>query len=231
VEQRRDVSLAAPHHEEHVLTSNLVWASLLRRTRTILSAMGGSTSSSTDAGASQAHVVHSPRLDQIALATKPLRPPPSPPQNPPNSLSFPSLPCPGPSPSPGPVPIPVPAAVAAPGPCPAAAPGPVPTRVLTAAPAPAPAPAPALCRSARSFAACSTRERSTCAVLVISVVVVVVVVFIARHVVARWRAFVAQRTACPLLDLLEDCPDLFVQEVWPDIHLINGQPGGSLNTF
>jgi len=36
---------------------------------------------------------------------------------------------------------------------------------------------------------------------------------IARRVFARWRAFVAQRNACPLLDLLQALPDLFEQEV------------------
>jgi hypothetical protein len=38
-------------------------------------------------------------------------------------------------------------------------------------------------------------------------------VAVARRVVARWRAFVAARTPCPLLDLLERLPDLFVQEI------------------
>jgi hypothetical protein len=36
---------------------------------------------------------------------------------------------------------------------------------------------------------------------------------VARRVVARWRAFVAQRKACPLLDLLQALPDLFHKEV------------------
>ena len=36
---------------------------------------------------------------------------------------------------------------------------------------------------------------------------------VARRVVARWRAFVVKRTACPLLDLLQALPDLFEQEV------------------
>jgi hypothetical protein len=35
----------------------------------------------------------------------------------------------------------------------------------------------------------------------------------ARRVVARWRAFVAQRKACPLLDLLQAMPDFFKKEV------------------
>ena len=38
----------------------------------------------------------------------------------------------------------------------------------------------------------------------------------ARHclrTVARWRAFVAERKACPLLDLLQTMPDLFEKEV------------------
>jgi len=36
---------------------------------------------------------------------------------------------------------------------------------------------------------------------------------VARRGVARWRAFVAERKACPLLVLREDVPDLFEQEV------------------
>jgi hypothetical protein len=36
---------------------------------------------------------------------------------------------------------------------------------------------------------------------------------VARRVVARWRAFVAQRKACPLFDMLETFPDLFLKEV------------------
>ena len=36
---------------------------------------------------------------------------------------------------------------------------------------------------------------------------------VARRVVARWRAFVAQRKVCPLLDLLETFPELFMKEV------------------
>jgi hypothetical protein len=36
---------------------------------------------------------------------------------------------------------------------------------------------------------------------------------VARRVVARWRVFLAERTACPLLDLLQRHPDLFVEEV------------------
>jgi hypothetical protein len=36
---------------------------------------------------------------------------------------------------------------------------------------------------------------------------------VARRVVARWRAFVAERTACPLLYLCQVLPDLFEQEV------------------
>ena len=38
-------------------------------------------------------------------------------------------------------------------------------------------------------------------------------VTLARHVVARWRAFVAARKACPLLDLLQRFPDVFKKEV------------------
>ena len=36
---------------------------------------------------------------------------------------------------------------------------------------------------------------------------------VTRRVVARWRAFVAERKACPLLDLRQAVPDLFEQEV------------------
>jgi hypothetical protein len=36
---------------------------------------------------------------------------------------------------------------------------------------------------------------------------------VARRGVARWRAFVAGRRACPLLHLLEKYPDLFTKEV------------------
>jgi len=36
---------------------------------------------------------------------------------------------------------------------------------------------------------------------------------VARRVVAQWRAFVVQGTACPMLDLLETFPDLFMKEV------------------
>jgi hypothetical protein len=36
---------------------------------------------------------------------------------------------------------------------------------------------------------------------------------VARRVVARWRALVAERKACPLLDLLERYPELFAVEV------------------
>ena len=38
-------------------------------------------------------------------------------------------------------------------------------------------------------------------------------VTVARRVVARWRAFVAARKACPLLDLLQRFPDCFKKEV------------------
>ena len=38
-------------------------------------------------------------------------------------------------------------------------------------------------------------------------------VAVARHVVLRWRAFVAARKACPLLDLIKRHPDLFEKEV------------------
>ena len=38
-------------------------------------------------------------------------------------------------------------------------------------------------------------------------------VCIARRVVARWRALVAERKASPLLDLLEAVPDRFLEEV------------------
>jgi hypothetical protein len=36
---------------------------------------------------------------------------------------------------------------------------------------------------------------------------------VVRRIVARWRAFVAERMACPLLDLLLALPDLFEREV------------------
>jgi hypothetical protein len=36
---------------------------------------------------------------------------------------------------------------------------------------------------------------------------------VAQRVVERWRAFVAERKASPLLDLLQAAPDLFEQEV------------------
>jgi len=36
---------------------------------------------------------------------------------------------------------------------------------------------------------------------------------VARRVVARWRAFVAERNTCPLLDVCQAVPDLFEQEV------------------
>ena len=36
---------------------------------------------------------------------------------------------------------------------------------------------------------------------------------VARSVVARWRAFVAERKACPMLDLIHRHPDLFQKEV------------------
>ena len=71
-----------------------------------------------------------------------------------------------------------------------------------------------LCRSVEGFAAFST-PGDLVVIGVVSVVGAVVVVAVARRVVARWRALVAQRAACPLLDLLEDCPDLFAQEVGP----------------
>jgi len=50
---------------------------------------------------------------------------------------------------------------------------------------------------------------------VAGVIGAVIVVIVSRRVLARWRAFVAQRAACLLLDLLENCPDLFAQEVEP----------------
>ena len=36
---------------------------------------------------------------------------------------------------------------------------------------------------------------------------------VARRVVARWRALVAQRKPCPLLDLTQALPDMFLEEV------------------
>ena len=38
-------------------------------------------------------------------------------------------------------------------------------------------------------------------------------VYVAQRVVARWRALMAERKACPLLDMHEALPDLFEQEV------------------
>jgi hypothetical protein len=38
-------------------------------------------------------------------------------------------------------------------------------------------------------------------------------VTVARRVIARWRAFVAERTACPFLDMLHRFPDFFKMEV------------------
>jgi len=38
-------------------------------------------------------------------------------------------------------------------------------------------------------------------------------VALARLIVARWRAFVAERKACPLLELCQALPDLLEQEI------------------